>query len=105
MGAASPPRTLCSVERRRLRVEEPRQASLTKQLACLVHEQSWSTPRLLQHPREHLAGQQTHIVGEHAEDELVDEVSDRLGIVPAFAQRPRECRERLRHRRRNAVVW
>ena len=47
----------------------------------MVHEQSWSTPRLLQHPREHLAGQQTHIVGQHAEDELVDEVSDRLGML------------------------
>ena len=42
-------------------------------------------PRLLQHPREHLAGQQAHVVGEHAEHQPVDEVCDRLRVVAPLA--------------------
>ena len=47
-------------------------------------------PRLSQHAREHVIGQQPHVVGEHAEDEPVDEVRDRLRIVAALPQRLRD---------------
>ena len=56
----------------------------------------WRAPRLLQHPGEHVAGQQAYVVGEHAEDEPVDEVRDRVRIVAAFPQRLRDRREGLR---------
>ena len=56
---------------------------------------SWS--RIAQHPREHVVRKQTDVVGEHAEDEPVDEVRDRLRIVPALAQRLGHRRERGRH--------
>ena len=52
--------------------------------------------RLLQHPGEHVAGQQAHVVGEHAEDEPVDEVRDRVRVLTAFPQRLRDRRERPR---------
>ena len=38
-------------------------------------------------------GQQAHVVGEHAEDEPVDEVRDRLRVVAAFPQPLRDRRE------------
>ena len=53
-------------------------------------------PRLLQHPGEHVGGQQPHILGEHAEHQAVDEVRDRLRRVAALAQRLRKPRERRR---------
>ena len=42
---------------------------------------------MLQHAREHIVGQQTHILREHAEDQPVDEMRDRLGIMAARPQR------------------
>ena len=50
-----------------------------------------------QHPREHVVWQQTDVVGEHAEDQAVDEVRDRLRVVAAFPQRLGDRRERRRH--------
>ena len=50
-----------------------------------------------QHPREHMVRKQADVVGEHAEHEPVDEVCDRLRIVPALAQRLGHRRERRRH--------
>ena len=49
-----------------------------------------------QHPREHVVRQQADVVGEHAEDEPVDEVRDRLRVVAAIAKRLRHRRERCR---------
>ena len=54
-------------------------------------------PRLLQHPREHVIGQQAHVVGEHAEHEPVDEVRDGMRIVASLPQRLRDGCERRRH--------
>ena len=51
---------------------------------------------MAQHPREHVVRQQADVVGEHAEDEPVDEVRDRLRIVAAPAQCLRDRRERGR---------
>ena len=50
-----------------------------------------------QHPREHVVRQQADVVGEHAEDQAVDEVGDRLGIVTALSQRLGDGGERRRH--------
>ena len=50
-----------------------------------------------QHPREHVVRKQADVVGEHAEDEPVDEVRHRLRVVPALAQRLGYRRERGRH--------
>ena len=50
-----------------------------------------------QHPREHVVRQQANVVGEHAEDQAVDEVRDRLRIVTALSQRLGDGRERRRH--------
>ena len=50
-------------------------------------------PRLSQHPGEHVSGQQAHVVGEHAEDEPVDEVRDHGRIVATRPQRLGDCRE------------
>ena len=50
-----------------------------------------------QHPREHVVRKQADVVGEHAEDEPVDEVRDRLRFVAALAQRLGNRRERGRH--------
>ena len=52
-----------------------------------VGEAVRGTPRLLQHPGEHVAGQQAHVVGEHAEDEPVDEVRHPVRVVAAVTQR------------------
>ena len=49
-----------------------------------------------QHPREHVVRQQPDVVGEHAEDEPVDEVGHRLRVVAALPQRLRHRRERRR---------
>ena len=51
---------------------------------------------MAQHPREHVVRQQPDVGGEHAEDEPVDEVRDRLRVVAALAQRLRHRRERGR---------
>ena len=40
---------------------------------------------MAQHPREHMVRQQADVVGEHAEDEPVDEVRDRLRVMAALA--------------------
>ena len=50
-----------------------------------------------QHPREHVVRKQADVVGEHAEDEPVDEVRDRLRLVTALGQRLGDRRERGRH--------
>ena len=50
-----------------------------------------------QHPREHVVRQQADVVGEHAEDQPVDEVGDRRRVVPALAKRLGDGRERRRH--------
>ena len=42
--------------------------------------------RLVQHAPEHLVRQQPHVLGEHAEDQPVDEVRHRLRLVPALPQ-------------------
>ena len=55
-----------------------------EEIAGKVPELCWRAPRLFQHPREHVAGQQAHVVGEHAEDEPVDEVRDRVRVVAAL---------------------
>ena len=53
-------------------------------------------PRLLQHPREHVIGQQAHVVGEQAEHEPVDEVRDRVRVVTALPQPLLDRRRRTR---------
>ena len=50
-----------------------------------------------QHPREHVVWKQADVVGEHAEDQPVDEVRDPRRVVPALAQRLSNRRERRRH--------
>ena len=45
-----------------------------------------SQARLVQHPPEHLVRQQPHVLGEHAEDQPVDEVRHGLRLVPALPQ-------------------
>ena len=50
-----------------------------------------------QHPREHVVREQADVVGEHAEDQAVDEVGDRLRGVPPLSQRLGDGRERRRH--------
>ena len=50
-------------------------------------------PCLLEHPGEYVIGQQAHIVGEHAEDEPVDEVRDHGRIVATRPQRLGDGRE------------
>ena len=50
-----------------------------------------------QHPREHVVRQQADVLGEHAEDQAVDEVGDRLRVVPPFSQRLGDGGERRRH--------
>ena len=66
-------------------------SELVRPLACLF-----------QHPGEHIAGQQAHILREHAEHQTVDELRHRLRIVAPVPQTLREFRERrrrtLRHR-------
>ena len=52
--------------------------------------------RLIQHAREQLVGQQTNVLGEHAEDQPVDEMRDGLRVVTAVPQRLRQRREPLR---------
>ena len=42
---------------------------------------------MAQHPREPVVREQTDVVAEHAEDEAVDGVRDRLRIVPVLTQR------------------
>ena len=49
--------------------------------------------RLSQHPGEHVIGQQAHVVGEHAEDEAVDEMRDHGRIVATRPQRLGDGRE------------
>ena len=50
-----------------------------------------------QHPREHVVRQQADVVGEHAEDQAVDEVGDRLRVMPSVSQRLSDRGERRRH--------
>ena len=75
----------------------PPHAIAPEELASKVDEIHRGTSRMLQHPREHMTGQQTHIVSEHAEDETLDKVCDCMGIMTALPQRPRDGREGLRH--------
>ena len=49
-----------------------------------------------QHPREQVVRKQADVVGEHAEDEPVDEVHDRRQFLAALAQRLGHRRERDR---------
>ena len=75
------------------------QASLRhppEQRAGKLRETVRHAPRLFQHSREHVAGQQAHVVGEHAEHQPVDEVRHHVRVVAAFPERLRERRERLR---------
>ena len=51
---------------------------------------------MLQHAREQVVGQQTHVLGEHAEDQPVDEMRHGLRVVAAVPQRLRQRREPLR---------
>ena len=55
--------------------------------------------RLREHPAEHVVRQQPRVLGEHAEDEPVDEVRDRLGLVSPFAKGLRKLHERRRRLR------
>ena len=65
-----------------------------EELAGELRELFWSAQCVAQHPREHVARQQADVVGEHAEDEPVDEVGYRLRVVAALSQRLRDRRER-----------
>ena len=56
-----------------------------EQVARQLDETLRSRSRMAQHPREHVVRKQAD-VGEHAEDETVDEVRDRLRFVTALAQ-------------------
>ena len=73
-----------------------------KQPRGVVLETRGPLPRLFQHPREHVSGQQAHILGEHAEHQTVDEVRYRLRIVTpipqALCKLRKGCRRPLRHR-------
>ena len=54
--------------------------------------------RLLQHAGEEVARQQSDVLGEHAEHQPVDKVSDRLRVMAALAQPLRDHREVRGHR-------
>ena len=64
----------------------PRIGHRTKQHRGMAREPARVAPADFQHLREQLLGQQPHILGEHAEDELVDEMRDAMRLVPAVAQ-------------------
>ena len=51
-----------------------------------------------------MSGKQTHIFGEHAEDEPVGEVRDGIGIVTALPQCLRDGHEGRRHALRERVA-
>ena len=80
----------------RLEADPAAEGHHPEQLARELAEVLRSRLRMAQHPREHVVRQQTDVVGEHAEDEPVDEVCDRLRVVAALAQRLRHRRERGR---------
>ena len=42
---------------------------------------------MFEHAGEHVVGQEAHVLGEHAEDEPVDEMGYGLAVVAAPAQR------------------
>jgi hypothetical protein len=50
---------------------------------------------MLQHAGEHGIGEQPNILGKHAEDKSVDEMRDRLGVVPACTKPLRQTGELL----------
>ena len=80
----------------RLEADPAAEGHHPEQLAGEFAELRRSRLRMAQHPREHVVRQQADVVGEHAEDEPVDEVRDRLRIVAAPAQCLRDRRERGR---------
>ena len=41
---------------------------------------------VLQHTAEHPIGQQAHVFGEHAENQAVDEMGNKLGVVSSLPQ-------------------
>ena len=56
----------------------------SEEIAGEVGELRRGALRLIQHPCEHAVGQQTHIFGEHAEYETVDEVRNCVRLVSAL---------------------
>ena len=68
-----------------------------EEFAGQLDEPTRGRQRMPQHPREHVVRQQADVVGEHAEDQPVDEVRHRLRIVTALSQRLGDGRERRRH--------
>ena len=77
----------------RLEADPPAGGHPPEEGAGEIGERLRGALRLPQHPREHVIRQQAHVVGEHAEDEPVDEVRDRVRIVAALAQRLCDRRE------------
>ena len=82
--------------RHRLEADPPARRHHLEELAGELREPPRSRTRMLQHPREHVPRQQADVVGEHAEDEPVDEMRHRLRVVAALSQRLRHRRERRR---------
>ena len=80
----------------RLETDPAAEGHHPEELAGELAELVRSRLRMAQHPREHVVRQQADVVGEHAEDEPVDEVRDRLRVVAAIAKRLRNRRERRR---------
>ena len=66
-----------------------------KQIPCQRGEILRSLPGVFEHAGEHGVGQQSHILGEHAEHEAVDEVSHLLRGVALVPERLGELREGL----------
>ena len=80
----------------RLESDAAAQGHCAEQVAGQVGKVDGPLARLLQHAREQVVGQQAHVLGEHAEDQPVDEVRHGLRVVAAVPQRLRQRGEPLR---------
>ena len=67
-----------------------------EQVACQGREFLGLAARVLEHAGEHLAGEQPHVLGEHAEHEAVHEVRHVLRCMALVPERLRELCEGLR---------
>ena len=88
--------------RHRFEPDTPARGHRAEQVARQVGKFLRPSARMLQHPGEHAAGQQAHVLGEHAEHQTVDEVRHRLRIVAPVAEALRKLgegrRRAFRHR-------
>ena len=82
--------------RHRLEADAAAHVHRAEQVAGQLGKVTGLAARLLQHAREQVVGQQAHVLGEHAEDQPVDEVRHGLRVVAAVPQRLRQRGEPLR---------